>query len=112
MAQKEEKATARVSPWNTRTLHGVELTRVEDKNGQPQWECTIEGEPWLLYRRKQKDWAAYTKDHLTGAASVSLGRLIQWIVGNRSTWREKLAVRRKAGTRMVDPKSMPFGVGK
>jgi len=96
--------------WTTRTVAGVEL-HIGEHAGQVEWVGVIEGEEWhffeegrtLAKRPFTKRWQGYTADHLTGARSVSLTKLVTWVLEHRAEWRAKLRVRRGAGTRMVDP---------
>jgi len=97
---KQDMGPAR---WRSRTIHGIKLVQTifgED----PGWTGEVAGETWNFVQKKQADWRAFTHDHLTGAPhELSLKRSVAWVATHQAEWKAKLAVRRKAGTRYVDP---------
>ena len=98
------KQAVRSDPrWKTRTVEGVTLTKLRDE-GQEGWSGVIEGEEWRFYQQGDRKWQGYVVDHVTGTArSYSLKRTIRWVIDHAEEWQAKIAVRRKAGTRLVDP---------
>jgi hypothetical protein len=73
-------------------------------NAEHGWVGTVAGEDWLFVQKAHKRWQGFTADHLTGTPiNLSLGRVVAWVIEHESEWKAKLKVRRKAGTRMVDP---------
>jgi hypothetical protein len=91
--------------WHSRTIAGVPLAPtligVEREHG---WHGVIGGENWLFIQKAHKRWQGWTADHLTGTpVNLSLGRVVAWVIDNQPEWKAKVKVRRKAGTRMVDP---------
>jgi hypothetical protein len=91
--------------WHSRTVAGISLapTRV-GVNDELAWQGVIAGETWLFVQKAHKRWQGYAADHLTGTpVNLSLGRVVAWVIDNQPEWKAKLRVRRKAGTRMVDP---------
>lgn len=93
-------------PWTTRTIEGITLTRLRAGEGglDAGWEGVIEGETWRFVQQGDRKWQGYTVDHTTGTArSFSLKRTVAWVIEHRDEWLAKVSVRRRAGTRMVDP---------
>jgi hypothetical protein len=89
--------------WRTRTIEGIALTKLRDK-GLHEWEGVIDGERWRFTQLGDRKWQGFTADHVTGTArSYSLKRTVAWVIEHREEWQAKVRVRRKAGTRMVDP---------
>jgi hypothetical protein len=91
--------------WHSRTVAGITLepTRV-GVDGELGWYGSIGGEGWLFVQKAHKRWQGYTADHLTGSpVNLSLARTVLWVIEQQAEWKAKLRVRRKAGTRMVDP---------
>jgi len=98
--------------WHSRTVAGVKLTPHQFDDGSTGWQGTIAGQLWLFNRAKteigtvaHKRWRAHTDDHLTGGPrSLSLKKLVAWVIEHQGEWQAKLTVRRAHKTRMVDPK--------
>lgn len=92
--------------WHSRTITGVTLepTFFDDERTERGWVGIIGGEIWCFVQKAHKQWQGFTTDHLTGTPILlSLSRLVLWVIEHQGEWKAKLRVRRKAGTRMVDP---------
>lgn len=89
--------------WRTRQFAGVTLTKIHPEDGEG-WYGQIGGETWYFYKKADRKWQGYTKDHLTGTArSFSLRRCVAWVSEHQDEWQAKLTTRRAKGTRLVDP---------
>lgn len=100
---EQEAREARKATNITTTVAGVTLTRNKD-HAMAEWHCTIGGEAWRLYQKDDRTWQGFTADKLTGTPRLAtLTLVIGWIQDHQAEIAGKLAVRRAAGTRMVDP---------
>lgn len=92
----------------TTTVLGIKLTRDLERSS-PEWHATIDEEAWCFYEREGSNhrgrvWQGFTADKLTGTPRLpSLFEAVSWVQEHQAEIAAKLAVRRKAGTRMVDP---------
>jgi hypothetical protein len=90
--------------WHSRTVTGVSLEPAFFGE-QRGWKGVVAGEPWCFVQKATKRWGGFTRDHLTGTpVLLSLEKLVAWVIEHQAEWQAKLKVRRKAGTRMVDPR--------
>lgn len=103
MATKKDEGPPR---WHSRTVAGVTLEPgLWESSTDFVWMGIVEGERWVFVQKGHKRWQGFSADHLTGTPIVlSLGRTVLWVIEHADEWKAKLKVRRKAGTRMVDPK--------
>jgi hypothetical protein len=80
-------------------------TVTERDPGPPRWHSrTVAGISLAPTRIGVNDEMAWQ--------GIISGRVVTWVIDNQPEWKAKLRVRRKAGTRMVDPiKRVSDGAG-